>query len=96
MSEANNSMAANLVATRGNRCTAAILGYLEDEVYSRVPEIDTAIQRQIRQVVLDQINAFKDLAIDIVKSDTALMNQVWVEKIDELREEVRSLRGART
>jgi hypothetical protein len=92
MTEANNSMAANLVATRGNRTTAAILGFMEDEVYTQVPQIPTSLQRQIRQVVLDQINAFKDLAIDIVKSDTALMNQVWVSKLDEIHQDLKRMR----
>lgn len=89
----SNSMAANLVATRGNRCTAVILGYLEENVYRDVPQISTSMQKQIRQVVLDQVNAFKDLAIDIVKSDTALMNQVWVEKLDQIHEEIRDMRN---
>lgn len=88
----SNSMAANLVATRGNRCTAVILGYLEENVYRDVPQISTSMQKQIRQVVLDQVNTFKDLAIDIVKSDTALMNQVWVEKLDQIHAEIRDLR----
>lgn len=90
----SNSMAANLVATRGNRCTAVILGYLEDRVYREVPEITYEMQQAIRQVVLDQVNTFKDLAIDIVKSDTALMNDRWVEALDGIHEELRALRRA--
>lgn len=85
----DNSLAANLVATRGNRCTAAILTYLEEELYAKHPEITTATQKQVRSVVMDNINLFKDLAIDIVKSDTALLNQVWVEKLDEIHAEIR-------
>lgn len=92
MSEKNdNSLAANLVATRGNRCTAAILTYLEDEVYRRHPEISTQTQKQIRSVVMENINGFKDLAIDIVKSDTAMINQVWVQKLDEIHSEIRKV-----
>jgi hypothetical protein len=90
----SNSMAANLVATRGNRCTASILGYLEDNIYRDVPQITTQMQKAIRQVILDQVNTFKDLAIDIVKSDTAMMNQVWVEKLDEIHHELREMRRA--
>lgn len=81
-----NTMAANLVATRGNRATAVILSWLEDNVYQYLPE---DVQRDTRQMVLDQINIFKDLAIDIVKSDTAYMNQVWIEKLDEIHEAIR-------
>jgi hypothetical protein len=52
------------------------------------------MQKAIRQVILDQVNTFKDLAIDIVKSDTAMMNQVWVEKLDEIHQELRELKRA--
>ncbi len=79
-----SSMAANLVATRGNRCSASILGYLERNVYEAHPDITTHEQKAIRQMVLDTINSFKDLAIDIVKSDVAVLNDEWVRKIDEI------------
>lgn len=87
----DNSMAANLIASRGNRCTAVILGWLEGNVY---PSLPPELQRQTRQVVLDQINSFKDLAIDVVKSDTAIMNQVWVSKLDEIHQELKWLSRA--
>jgi len=67
-------MAANLVATRGNRCSASILGYLEKNVYESHPDITTHEQKAIRQMVLDTINSFKDLAID---RDTP-GDQVWL------------------
>ena len=67
-----NTLAANLMAKRGNRCTAAILSYLEDQLYTQV-EVPEQLQRQVRQTVLDQVNTFKDLAIDVVKSDTAII-----------------------
>lgn len=82
----NNTMAANLIATRGNRATAVILSWLEDNAYQYLPE---EVQQQTRQMVLDQINVFKDLAIDVVKSDTAYMNQIWVEKLDEIHEDIK-------
>lgn len=81
-----NTMAANLIATRGNRTTAVILSWLEDNAYQYLPE---EVQRETRQMILDQINTFKDLSIDIVKSDTAYINQIWVEKLDQIYEEVR-------
>lgn len=82
----NNTMAANLIATRGNRATAVILSWLEEHVYDYLPE---EVQRETRQMVLDQVNIFKDLAIDVVKSDTAYMNQVWLEKLDQIHEAIR-------
>jgi hypothetical protein len=84
----SNSMAANLVASRGNRCSAVLLTWMEDNAYEFLPE---DVQFQLRRTILDQINGFKDLAIDIVKSDVAAMNQVWVEKLDAIHSELRRL-----
>lgn len=86
----DNSMASNLVAARGNRTTATILGYLEQNVYDEF-DIPKETQRKIRSVILDNINAYKDLVIDIVKSDTAVMNEIWVQKLDKIHEELRRL-----
>lgn len=89
-----NSMASNLVATRGNRCSAAVLGWIEENIYTKY-EIDPSDQRKLRQQVLDQINMFKDLSIDIVKSDSAVLNEVYVQKLDDIHEELRALNGAK-
>lgn len=83
-----NSLAANLVAARGNRCSASILGFLESSIYELHPEISTHEQKAIRQAVLDNVNGFKDLAIDIVKSDVAVINDEWAKKIDEIHRAV--------
>ena len=83
-------MATNLVATRGNRCSASVLGWLETNLYTAYPQIDTKMQKQIRQMVLDNVNAFKDLSMDIVKSDTAVINDEWVQKLDEIHQAVRN------
>lgn len=88
----HNTMATNLIANRGNRATAMILSWLEANVYD---QLDDSTQRETRQMILDQVNAFKDLAIDIVKSDTAYMNEVWLEKIDEIHQEIRRANGVR-
>ncbi len=87
MSSQHNPMAANLIATRGNRTTAMVLSWLEENVYEF---LDDGLQHRTRQMVLDNINVFKDLAIDIVKSDTAYMNEIWLEKIDEIHEAIRA------
>lgn len=86
-------MAANLVATRGNRASAALLGWIEDNLYQEY-EIDQAMRGRLRQQVLDQINMFKDLAMDIVKSETAVLNEVYVQKLDQIHEELRTLNGS--
>ncbi len=85
----NNSPTANLIAARGNRCSASILGWMEKNIYGSLSDDQ---RRMVRQVVLDNVNAFKDLAIDVVKSDAAYVNQVWVEKLDRIHDEVKAIR----
>lgn len=87
----NNSMAANLVATRGNRTTATILSAIEDEIYDAV-DVPDPIKRKVRQIVLDQMNGYKDLMIDIVKSETSLLNDHWVSRLDEIHEAIKALK----
>lgn len=85
---------AALIATRGNRCLAAIMGYLEESLYTKYPQITTEEQKRIRSVVVNAVNGFKDLAIDIVKSDQDMINDIWVQKLDKLHEEVRKLNAS--
>lgn len=80
------SFPAALIATRGNRCTATIMGFLEDTLYEKYPSISTEDQRKLRQVVVNAVNSFKDLAIDIVKSDQDLINDIWVQKLDDIHQ----------
>lgn len=86
------SMATNLVANRGNRCTATILGWLEDNLYEQ-HQIPKGVQRQIRQIVLDNVNGYKDLVIDIMKSETAVLNDIYVENLIGIREELERING---
>jgi hypothetical protein len=88
--DVNNTMAVNLIANRGNRCTATLLTWIEREVY---PHLSHEMQRELRSLVLDQVNGFKDLAMDVVKSDTAYLNELWVQKLDEIHRDVRRLNG---
>ena len=90
MPDEHNTMAANLIATRGNRTTATMMSWLETNIWEH---LDKDEQKKTRQMVLDNINAFKDLAMDIVKSDTAYMNELWLEKIDEIHQEIRKANG---
>lgn len=88
------SFPAALIATRGNRCTATIMGFLEDTLYEKYPNITTEDQRRLRNVVVGAVNAFKDLAIDIVKSDQDLINDIWVQKLDEIHTEMQKLNAS--
>lgn len=81
----NNTAVAKLVAVRGNRTTAVLLGWMEDNVYEYLPD---GVRQELRKTVMDQINGFKDLAIDVVKSDTAYVNEIWVQKLDEIHEAI--------
>lgn len=81
-----NSGVAKLIALRGNRTTAVMLSWLEENVYRYLPE---EVQVETRRQVMDNINSFKDLAIDIVKSDTAAINEIWAEKIDQIHQEIK-------
>lgn len=87
----NNSMATNLVAARGNRTTATILSTIETEIYEDIHVPDT-VKRKVRQIILDQMNGYKDLVIDIVKSETSILNEHWVTRIDEIHEAIQSLK----
>lgn len=87
-----DSLSSNLVATRGNRCTATILGYLEASVYEQF-DVPKNVQRQVRQVVLDSINGYKDLVIDIVKSNDSVMNDMYVSMISEIHDGIADLKN---
>lgn len=80
MSGQVESMAARLIAQRGNRCTATILSFLEEEIYPKA-NLTTEQVRRIRRTVLDSVNDFKDLAIDVAKSDSSLVNDLWLQQI---------------
>lgn len=83
----NPNMATKLVANRGNRAAAIILGWMERNIYQYLPDEE---QSRTREIVLDQINEFKDLVIDVVKSDTGYVNDFWLEKLDEIHREIRA------
>ena len=89
MAKKENSMAVNLVSQRGNRCSASILGWLENNLYTAYPEISTQDQKAVRQLILDNVNFFKDLAMDIVKAETSILNDEYAKKIDEIHQAIR-------
>lgn len=85
-----NSQAANFVKLRGNRCTATTMTWLEDNVREYIPD---DVWFRMRREILDNINGFKDLAIDVVKSDVAMINMEYVEHLDEIKKSLRQLRA---
>lgn len=85
-----NTFAKNLLGTRGRRCVATILTYLEENVWEHVPPDK---QQQARSAILATLGEYQDLAMDIVTSDTGTINQFWVEELENLHQEIRSLNG---
>ena len=85
-----NNFSANLVAARGNRCSASLLSWLEDHVYEHLPD---DLQSDLRTEVLDHVNDLKNLAIDIVKSDMSYMNEYYVEGLAQIHNELSRIRN---
>jgi hypothetical protein len=76
----------DILAKRRDRTIAILLKYKENEVDGYLPPtVRTALRKQI----LDQINDFYDLSIDILRSlDTGdvVMNDTYLAKLDEIHD----------
>jgi len=69
---------------RKQRCIATILGIKEREVDEF---ISAETQAKLRKVILDEINDFYDIALDLLNSvdnGNVTINQLWLDKLDEL------------
>ena len=85
-----NEQVKALLAKRRDRSIAIILGFKERECDTYLPP---TIRQELRKVVLDQINDFYELALDLMASseDTSIVfNQIFLDKIDEIYEIVSS------
>lgn len=81
-----------LLGRRKNRSIAIILSTKEDECDEYLPAESSHL---LRKVVLDQLNEFHDLALDIMESlDTGrtMINDHWLEqlliKLDQIYDKV--------
>lgn len=83
-----NDFAKNLVSARSRRTVATILTWLENNVYEYLP---SEVQTDTRSIVLANVNDLSDLAIDIVKSDTGVINEFWVTELKNLNERIDGL-----
>lgn len=83
-----NDFAKNLVSARSRRTVATILTWLENNVYEFLP---AELQANTRSIVLSNVNDLSDLAIDIVKSDTGVINEFWVAELKNLHERIDGL-----
>lgn len=82
-----SEMVKDLLAKRRDRSIAIIMGTAERELYPSVPSLD--VRASYRKVVLDQINDFYDLALDVLRSlddGTVILNQEYLDKLDRIYE----------
>lgn len=77
-----------ILAKRRDRSIATILGAKEDLADPYMSQEDSA---ELRKVVLDVLNDYYDLCSDLLKSvqpDGMVMNETWLDKIDDIHEAV--------
>ena len=67
---------------RRDRAIAIILGFKEDECDYYLPE---DVSRELRAVILDNINDVCDLAFDLM-SDNVDINQLYLDILDKLED----------
>lgn len=74
-----------LIERRRDRAIGAILGVKEREVDEFLPD---AVRRRLRKVVLDQLNDYTALVLDVMgplQDDTDIvLNDMWLDKIEQI------------
>jgi hypothetical protein len=91
--------AVDILKRRKDKAVAIILTVKErdvDRILRQHPGGEEA-SRQLRKVILDQINDFYDIALDVASSadatDYEFNPEVWVPRVDAQLAEIRSLVG---
>lgn len=80
--------AEELVNRRKDRAIAIILRLKEADCD---PHLPPAARVKLRKVILDQLNDFSELVLDIVQSmddGHSVVNEKWIEKLDEMHQVV--------
>lgn len=83
-----NQTALSIMERRRNKAIAVILGMKEREVD---PHLPNHLREKLRKVVLDQVNDYHELCLDVIRSlDTGevTLNEVYLEMISDLHEAV--------
>lgn len=73
-----------LLAKRRDRCIAICLGVKEREIDRYLPPEAKA---KLRKVILDQVNEFYDVVVELMgslDSGDSVVNQLWLDKIDQM------------
>ena len=81
-----------ILAKRRDRSIAIILSVKEREVDSYLPPVARA---KLRKVILDTINDFHDLAIDLLRScdiGDIVLNELYLQKIEDLHSDMGEIR----
>lgn len=73
-----------LLRRRKDRACATILGF-KDEVCDEYLPKD--ISRELRNVILDQINDLYDFTLDVAQADTdgVVVNDVYLDRLEEIK-----------
>lgn len=83
-----NEQIKTLLAKRRDRSIAILLGYKERECDDHLP---LHVRAGLRKAILDQINDFYELTLDLTNSlddGSVALNQVYLDKIDEIHRTV--------
>lgn len=76
----------DILAKRRDRAIAIVLGVKERECD---PYLSAEASHKLRKVVLDQLNDFHDLCLDVMRSlDTGdiHLNEVYMQKLDSIHD----------
>ncbi len=85
----------NVLSRRRDRVIATILGVKEREIDPLLVQLNgkgNEASAKLRRVILDQIHDMHQLYLDVVTSldadDGVVLNELWLDKIDEIHDAV--------
>lgn len=70
---------------RRNKAISIILRFKEDEID---PFIDDEVSNQFRKLVLDQLNDFYEVCVDLIGAADGVVNELWLDKLMEIHDAV--------
>jgi hypothetical protein len=86
--------ARDLLSTRGRRTIATLLTYMEENVWPQLPdEVQAEVQTAARAKILAVLGDYQDLAMDLIASEDATINEFWVEELAKLHRTIGRLDG---
>ncbi len=89
--------ARDLLSTRGRRAIATLLTYMEENVWPELPdEVRDRVQAAARGKILAVLGDYQDLAMDLIASEDATINEFWVDELARLHDKIGRLDGQRT